>query len=350
MPVRKDPVEKEQIKTFHIEEVYGYRGRDERVYYLSPWEFIMFWEIHRVPSPMAETDDGVKISRWTEVKIPKGTRARAGIHYVVNEQVLQDHHDYIVLPNTTRLSARFRHEWILRRAHRPYVPQPDGTPMPDHARNHEERAKLYSVYLRPWVLEHEDASAAVPHITHLNLVPASHLCVRTRWQKDIDTHLVFRRVSSKAASAIERNFVCAWRNYIRGRIVSKHAKRIITQFMAACCGKSKTEDSPLGQQAMDPNEEEKNENCAMSLQSVHQILNEAANLKSNSKKNQGAEKDINEVSMSEQMKCSLRLGAALWSLDATSWSGDAIDGNGHRALTNADSSSSQKVFAFFLLP
>ena len=132
--------------------------------------------------------------------------------------------------------------------------------------------------------------------------------------------------------------------------MSAHAKRIITQFMAACCGKSKTEDSPLGQQAMDPNEEEKNENCAMSLQSVHQVLKEAANLKSNGKKNQGGEKDINEVSMSEQMKCSLRLGAALWSLDATAWSGDAIDGNGHRALANADSSSSQKVFVFFLLP
>ena len=29
-----------------------------------------------------------------------------------------------------------------------------------------------------------------------------------------------------------------WRWYVRGHVVSQHAKRIIIQFMAACCGKS----------------------------------------------------------------------------------------------------------------
>ena len=51
LPVRSDPVEKEIIRTYHLEELYGYRGRDERVYYLSPCEFLMFWEVERVPSP-----------------------------------------------------------------------------------------------------------------------------------------------------------------------------------------------------------------------------------------------------------------------------------------------------------
>ena len=100
--------------------------------------------------------------------------------------------------------------------------------MPDRARNQEERAKLYSIYLRPWVLEHDDASSAVPHITELDLVPASHLCVRTGWSTNDDRPLVFRRVRTKSVGCIDRSFVSAWRNYIRGRIVSSHAKRIIT--------------------------------------------------------------------------------------------------------------------------
>ena len=41
LPVRSDPVEKEVIRTYHLEELYGYRGRDERVYCLSSWEFRM---------------------------------------------------------------------------------------------------------------------------------------------------------------------------------------------------------------------------------------------------------------------------------------------------------------------
>ena len=74
--------------------------------------------------------------------------------------------------------------------------------MPDRARNQEERAKLYSVYLRPWVLEHDDASAAVPHITELNLVPASYLCVRTGWSTTdgkIDRIFAPRRAGDPAA-------------------------------------------------------------------------------------------------------------------------------------------------------
>ena len=76
LPVRSDPVEKEVIRTYHLEELYGYRGCDERVYYLSPWEFLMFWEVQRVPSPKksAEDEDAHNISKWTGVKIPKGSR------------------------------------------------------------------------------------------------------------------------------------------------------------------------------------------------------------------------------------------------------------------------------------
>ena len=40
--------------------------------------------------------------------------------------------------------------------------------MPDAAPTAEEKAKLFSVYMRPWVLEREHATSAVPHISDLN--------------------------------------------------------------------------------------------------------------------------------------------------------------------------------------
>ena len=208
LPVRAGPVGNEVIRKYHIEEIYGYRGRDERVYYLNPWEFTMYWEVLPVPSPNVKTDDGVAISQWTDVKFVKGSSPQPGIHYVINEEGLRGNEDIVIFPNTPRLSRQFRHEWVLRRAHRPFVPQPDSTPMPDRAKNQEERAKLYSVYLRPWTLEHEDASSAVPHITRLNVVPASHLCARTRCS---DTSIVLRRRRCKAPVPFDRSFVASWR-------------------------------------------------------------------------------------------------------------------------------------------
>ena len=49
-----------------------------------------------------------------------------------------------------------------------------------------------------------------------------------------------RRLLGKTAppDAAIRCYLQSWRWYVRGHVVSQHAKRIIIQFMAACCGKS----------------------------------------------------------------------------------------------------------------
>ena len=46
-----------RVLNFLLQEIYGHRGNDERVYYLSPWEFVMFWEVFRVPLPSRATED-----------------------------------------------------------------------------------------------------------------------------------------------------------------------------------------------------------------------------------------------------------------------------------------------------
>ena len=126
LPVRSKPIGDEKILMHHIEGIYGYRGADARVYFLNPWEFEMFWEVERVGSPKQPTKDGKVLSVWTGVEVLPGTEAEAGKHYVIDDVGLREHDDYIVLPDIPAMQ-QMRHEWVLRRANRPYVPQPDST-------------------------------------------------------------------------------------------------------------------------------------------------------------------------------------------------------------------------------
>jgi hypothetical protein len=98
--------------------------------------------------------------------------------------------------------------------------------MPDSKQDVEDKAKLYSVYLRPWVLDRSLATPEVPHISDLDVLP--------------DTVPLRKRVrgTSTGIPGATRSYELSWRWYIRGHVVSQHAARLIVQFMAACCGKS----------------------------------------------------------------------------------------------------------------
>ena len=93
--------------------------------------------------------------------------------------------------------------------------------MPNKYNNPEQQAKLFSVYLRPWVLIQEWAVRGhVPHLCDLNLA-------------------LHHRLSGKVRAP--RSYTLAWQRYINGHVVSRHAARIIVQFMTACYGKSRKE-------------------------------------------------------------------------------------------------------------
>ena len=89
------------------------------------------------------------------------------------------------------------------------------------------------------------------------------------------------RLRSKTADETQpqRSYAMAWRTYIRGHVVTRHAARLITQFMAACCGTTKSHD----------NEEEPNEgpgiqdnipNNILPLERVHNILDRMSAMES----------------------------------------------------------------------
>ena len=172
------------------------------------------------------------------------------------------------------------------------------------------------MYLKPWVLERQDATVAVPHTTDLNVLSARHLCVRTGCADTVKPPrhlcvrtgcadsakppLVLRRVTQKQTTGVDRSFALSWRVYIRGHIVSSHSKRIIAQFMAACCGKSKTEDAFLGESAVMPSAEEQNEPCSLSLQYVRHTVCDVSSHKEDSATDVSEDQCVDEPKVSRQ--------------------------------------------------
>ena len=182
----------------------------------------------------------------------------------------------------------------------------------------------------------------VPHIADLNKSDEFSSCVRTEGDRSIPI-MNRMRFPSKVQCTIVRSFARAWRQYIRYRIVSEHAKRIISQFMAACCGKSTTEDPVEEHAGIAPTELEKNEACNFSLQNVHNIIQHASSQKSTSRVEDVDDNDMETYKVSDQIQCSLRLGSALWSFDNISWGEGQVSTKGHYvAEPTSKATASQK--------
>ena len=141
---------------------YGFRGRHPSVYYLSPWEFCMFVKIVKLWPPEHPANKEATLTQWTDEGLTYYEAHKAddppaeltpGLHWTVIEP--EDNvrrKDYITYPSYGSLFESFRHEWVMVFQSRPFVPQPSGAPLPDKRHTVEERARLLSVYLRPWTL------------------------------------------------------------------------------------------------------------------------------------------------------------------------------------------------------
>jgi hypothetical protein len=168
VPVRRGNVENVPIFLRSFDDIYGYRGTNSRVYYLSPREFLMYWQICPLRPPSG--DDGEGETEWTPEFVDGGRPERQdcepGTHYVVQES-LGESGDVVLLAASTVL----RHQWYLRRRKRPMFPAPSHTPMPDQQETGEGKARLFSAYMRPWVLDQALASPRIPRLRDLDRTP-----------------------------------------------------------------------------------------------------------------------------------------------------------------------------------
>ncbi len=138
--------------------------------------------------------------------------------------------------------------------------------MPDQRKYVKKKYSLLSLYMHPWTLVPAWAQTHVPHIANLDVVPREHM------SPDLSKMIRSAGVAFEGMQEDIRNHEFSWRSYIRGHVVSEHAKRLIVQFLAACCGRSSDhgnddaddEDAGKKDQVLPDND--------MSLQRIHALI------------------------------------------------------------------------------
>ena len=325
----------------------------------------MHWECLRLPKPKKRLDDDhVALSIWLEGPDPEDPSDK---HRRYGPNMAAENRDLLFYPQIPG-DVQLRNLWYMQHRRRPMTPAPCTTPMPDKQKDAEQKARYYSTYLRPWTLDPSTATSKVPYIANLDIVmgndagpcPAPHTgssnashehpqdgigpCpaqsekATTASQESPNKRRVRLRSKTVDETQPQRSYAMAWRTYIRGHVVTRHAARLITQFMAACCGTTKSHD----------NEEEPNEgpgiqhnipNNTLPLERVHNILDRMSAMeprapKAKKRKKSEEEEEKKEVEeddyeaasralqQSEVVSTAMQVTARLWSRTAQQWPDD----------------------------
>ena len=209
--------------TIKASEIYGWRGTDERVFHLSPWEFIKWWSLKKLQPPTKNaTEDGQGLSVWvsrqgSDKKPLDGWQY--GRDYVWKHPLPNARAANIVrMPRSSACSQV--QEYYLERRQEPLIPYPTTCPLPKPDMSKDAQARLLNVYLRPWTLDLKSATRHVPHITALDL----EIGLRSMHPR--------KRLWTKTAPG-PRSHHLAWKAYIQQHVVSEHAARTIRNFLAA---------------------------------------------------------------------------------------------------------------------
>ena len=138
--------------------------------------------------------------------------------------------------------------------------------MPDQRTYVKKIHLLLSLYMRPWTLVPDWAQTHVPHIANLDVVPPEHMSA------DLSKMIRAAGVAFEGMQEDIRNHEFSWRSYIRGHVVSEHAKRLIVQFLGACCGRSSDNGNDNDDDEEAGRKEQMLPDNDMSLQRIHALI------------------------------------------------------------------------------
>ena len=114
--------------------LYGYRGNHSDLLYLSPWEFVRYWEV-----------------------IPLAVGKKPGKSSTTVKSF-----------DASRVPAEVAEKWVIARRDKPIAPVFHGCPMPRPTRTGDARTpRILMAYFHPWTLVREWAGDYVPHVTEL---------------------------------------------------------------------------------------------------------------------------------------------------------------------------------------
>ena len=110
----------------HFPDLYGYRGNNVRVYYLSPWDFLMHWTVKSVPSQSEDHNISFWVEGWSREAL-QGARPEPGVHFEINEEIESD--TILLFPK------EYRHSWYMDENKFLLVPAPASSDLPDRQKN-----------------------------------------------------------------------------------------------------------------------------------------------------------------------------------------------------------------------
>ena len=225
-----------------------------------------------------------------------------------------------------------RHHFVMVRIRIPRVPRPDGTPLPTSSLEKEQRGRIFSSYLRPWVLHTKDASPHVPLLKDIDIIISDEL-VAFEAAKHKQSQIIVkkRRLRGKQpcpatayenlryvytnvdGEALRRSYADAWKDYRCKHVVSKWAARIIQQFNAAHLADSleavEADDTRDSRRERNPID-----NSWMQLTTVQDILQGTASAERRRAGDDDNTKLSSHAHLVEDAKC---ISEKLWSLPRT---------------------------------
>ncbi|CAE7264728.1 unnamed protein product, partial [Symbiodinium pilosum] len=169
--------------------LYALRPTHPDVWYLSPYELTVYWEIvpTRVPMSRNEADDPT--ARWDVTLLPGGyeklcSTAESKIELVPGADftLARMSCGKILVFDDTPETNQVRHAWLLRRRPRAVCPHFGFCPTPRaQAEHREENARITAVYVHPWTMHSSVAEQRVPLATDVRVTSASWEDALRRW-------------------------------------------------------------------------------------------------------------------------------------------------------------------------
>ena len=211
---------------------YGYRPGLPDLIYLSPWEFKQWYKPHHLARP----HQNYNFTKWAPGRGPYSVNRKENSNdYVLGEDYIRNEQYIASLPHVTSYPdlqqgdaseacismshyAKFRLSWVLIRRNRPVIPCPEITPLPSRKSTKYVRAKLCSIYLRPWTLISSLANSEVPFLTDLDLTKEQYeklhpngtigpVVKKYRKTKTVTT-------LDNEAEGVDRDMRRAWKDYL----------------------------------------------------------------------------------------------------------------------------------------
>ena len=174
----KGPAGQRQMREMDPAQVYGHRPQEDGMWYLSPYEFGVYWECMpmRAPTTRGEWKEQ-RSSQWDVTLTKKGEAKIAAAATDETPVRLLAGVDFERLPKTEKSKKVFfdssagrvlQHGWYLCQRLRPLCPHMASAPVPSKWGDDVERnAKLTLTYFKAWTLNKKRDSDAVPYVRRL---------------------------------------------------------------------------------------------------------------------------------------------------------------------------------------